>query len=315
MNLRQTITPLYGRVIVFLGLFVIFSGSIGPKIISGGLLKNGGFEIYGSIGKAIIFALIAFILLTLSRTKHLKLEAWRPWLLWWFAAAIFAWSISWLSVNNLINGQRDLLMFSWAHGGLWLGSFFIGLGCFGHKNLRLIWQNYRRDIIVAAGFGAIFYLFLYVVYALWLPLASIVMNQVSWLLEATGHVAAALPPNKLILDKFGITIAESCSGIESIALFTSLYAIVGLLEWRRLSKKLYFAIFPLALIVLFFFNIFRVYGLIVAGYHINPEIAFSLFHTYAGMLFFIVYSATFWSIAYKKIVKNPRREVVDESLA
>jgi len=58
---------------------------------------------------------------------------------------------------------------------------------------------------------------------------------------------------------------------------------------------------------LFVLNIVRVYGLIMAGYYINPEIAFSLFHTYAGMVFFILYSAVFWAVAYRYLIN--RKEV------
>ena len=108
-------------------------------------------------------------------------------------------------------------------------------------------------------------------------------------------------------DKFGITVAEFCSGIESIALFTALYAIVGLLDRHRLNIKRYLWIFPIALVLLFGLNIVRVYSLIMAGYYIDPEIAFSLFHTYAGMVFFILYSVVFWLVAYKYLLKAPRK--------
>jgi exosortase/archaeosortase family protein len=56
--------------------------------------------------------------------------------------------------------------------------------------------------------------------------------------------------------------------------------------------------------VLFGFNILRVFVLILGGYFINPHIAFSLFHTYAGMIFFIIYSALFWGVCYKYMLRN-----------
>jgi exosortase/archaeosortase family protein len=303
MIFRKTITPLYQRVIVFLGIFVVLSGSIGPKIISGDLLRSGGFEVYGSIGKAAIFTLIAFVILTWQKRK-LELDRWRPTSLIWILAGSSMFALSWLTVDALLAGQRDPATITLAHTALVLCIFCFFIGCFGIKNLLAIGRTYKRELVTALLFTVVFYLFLLFVYALWLPLASIVMNSVSWLLEASGHVTTTIPPNKLVLDKFGITVAESCSGIESIALFTSLYAIVGLIEWHRLNKKLYLIVFPAALVILFIFNILRVYGLIIAGYYISQEIAFSLFHTYAGMIFFIIYSAFFWTIAYKHLVKQ-----------
>ena len=174
----------------------------------------------------------------------------------------------------------------------------------GWANLTRLWDAYRRQLQLAAGIAVAFFAFLTLVYALWQPLASVVMYCVDALLRLTGLVTLVVPPNTLILDKFGITIAEYCSGIESIALFTGLYLIVGLLDWPRLNRRRYFIVFPFALLLLMALNVVRVYGLIVAGYFINPEIAFSLFHTYAGLVFFIIYSAIFWAVAYKHLVYN-----------
>jgi exosortase/archaeosortase family protein len=109
-------------------------------------------------------------------------------------------------------------------------------------------------------------------------------------------------PNILLTDKFGITVAESCSGIESIALFSGLYIIVGLLDRERLNIRRYIWVFPAALAMLFALNIVRVFALIAAGYYINAEFAFSLFHTYAGLIFFILYSVIFWAAFYRYLM-------------
>lgn len=302
MNLFKTITPLHKRVIVFLVFFVVISGAIGPRIISGDILERDGFEIYGSIGKATIFALISFVLLARHKKEKLSLEPWQPTLLTWTLAGFLAFILAWMNVDALLAGNREFMNLFLAHAGIWLCLIFAAIGCFGIKNITLLWRTYQREVMYSIAFAIVFYFFLLFIYSLWQPLAAVVMVSVSWLLEISGLVTAVIPPNVLVLDKFGITIAEYCSGIESIALFTSLYAVVGLLEWKQLNKKRYFIVFPFALLFLFVFNILRVYGLILAGYYINLEIAFSLFHTYAGMVFFIVYSALFWAIAYKYLV-------------
>jgi len=304
MRLFKTINPLLWRVIVFLCLFVGISGAAGPRIISGGILFQDGFGIYGGVGKAMIFALIAFVLLARHNKSRIELQPWQPLLLFWFAAAASFFVLAWVATTSLLAGHNDIQNLITAHGGLLLCLVFAAIGCFGPKNMQLLWRQYKREIVLSAGLAIAFFLFLTIVYALWQPLAAIVLYCVHNLLMFSGLQAVVVPPNTLIFDKFGITVAEYCSGIESIALFTSLYALVGLLDWKRLNVRRYIITFPFALIMLFMLNIVRVYALIMAGYYINTEIAFSLFHTYAGMIFFILYSAAFWAVAYKYLLKD-----------
>jgi exosortase/archaeosortase family protein len=304
LQLAKTIPPLLWRGIVFLIIFIALTGIIGPRIISGGILFRDGFALYGGIGKALIFGFIAFVLLVRHHKAVIKLRPWRPVLLGWLAAAAAAYIIAWASINRLLLGERELQHLLLAHSGLILSLILAAIGCIGPANIRLLWRSFRKVIIHSAVITAAFYLFLLAVYSLWQPLASTVLHSVNWLLGIAGLEAVVLPPYTLLFDKFGVTIAEYCSGVESIALFSGLYAIVGLLDWNRLNIRRYFIVFPFALLGLFACNILRVFGLIMAGYYINPEIAFSLFHTYAGMVFFILYSAVFWALAYKYLIKK-----------
>lgn len=303
-KLYKTITPLQQRVIVFALLFVVISGIIGPRIISGGILFRDGFALYGGIGKAVLFSLVAFALLVRHNKTKLVLKVWNPRLLYWIMLAVVCFALSWGATSNLLDDQRYFNHLFMAHAGLLVGLVFTALGCLGLENIKRIWVAYRREIINSLAIGISFYAFLQIVYLLWQPLASVVLVSVNALLNLNGLETTVLPPNTLMFDKFGITIAEFCSGVESIALFTGLYAVMGLLDWKKLNKKRYFVVFPIALLGLCLFNIARVYGLIMAGYFINPEIAFSLFHTYAGMVFFILYSAVFWAITYKYLLSS-----------
>lgn len=305
-KLYETITPLQQRVIVFGILFVTISGIIGPRIISGGIVFRDGFALYGGIGKAVLFSMVAFMLLVRHNRTVLHLRKWDSRLLYWLMAATICFALSWGAVSNLLIGERYSLHLFTAHAGLLTGLIFMGIACLGLKNSKKIWTAYKREIITSLIIGVSFYVFLQMVYLLWQPLATMVMISVQALLGLSGVETTIFPPHTLMFDKFGITIAEFCSGVESIALFTGLYAIMGLLDWKKLNKKRYFVIFPIALLGLCLFNIVRVYGLIMAGYFINPEIAFSLFHTYAGMVFFIIYSAVFWAVAYKYLLNNKR---------
>lgn len=301
----KTITPLMWRGIVFLCIFIGVTGLVGPKVIESDIMFRDGFGHYGGIGKALIFGLIAFGLLVRHNKTKVTLQSWSPVLVGWFGASLLAFVIGWMSLDMLLAGEQTVAGLVGSHGGLIISLVLAAVGCVGMHDARVLLQSYKREILWALGMAVFFYVFLLGVYALWQPLATIVLFSVDSLLHLTGLPAIILPPHTLMFDKFGITIAEFCSGVESIALFTSLYAVVGLLDWKRLNRRRYFIVFPFALLVLFGFNILRVYGLIMAGYYIDAEIAFSLFHTYAGMVFFIIYSAIFWVIAYKYLVPTP----------
>jgi len=307
MKFLAAITPLLWRVIAFLCSIIIISGIAGPRIISGGILFRDGFAIYSDIGKAVIFSLIAFVLLVRHNKVHIRLQPWQPALISWAIGAILFFALAWVGVTGLLDNETTIPNLVFAHAGLLFSLVFAGISCFGLRNIVIIYKTYRREIVSSAVIGIVFYFFLIAVYALWQPLASLVLTGVMGLLHIVGVQATLVIPNTLLFDKFGITVAEFCSGIESIALFTGLYAVVGLLDWPRLNKRRYFIVFPFALALLFGLNIIRVFGLIMAGYYINPEIAFSLFHTYAGLVFFVLYSAVFWAISYNYLLTNTAR--------
>ncbi|HEX6462485.1 MAG TPA: archaeosortase/exosortase family protein [Candidatus Saccharimonadales bacterium] len=303
MTFHKITTPLFKRVVIFLGLFVTISGLIGPRIIEGEILYRDGFDIYANFGKAAIFGLIAFWLLARRTSQQYALKAWQPILLLWLMFAVLFFCSLWLSVGSLLEDARTTPALITAHISLTCSVLCAALGTIGPSNLKKLWCIHKRPLLAAALIAVIFYLFLQAIYMLWQPLAAIVLWGVHSLLGLTAIATHILPPNILLTDKFGITIAEYCSGIESIALFSGLYIIMGLLERHRLRTRRYLILLPLALLVLFGINIVRIFMLIMAGYYINAEIAFSLFHTYAGMLLFIVYSAIFWALAYKHIIK------------
>jgi exosortase/archaeosortase family protein len=304
LHLSKTAAPLLTRAAVFLSLFIIFSGIIGPRIISHGLVSKDGFEIYGGAGKSLLFGVISLLLLIYRSDKKVELKAWKQADGIWLVLAVSAIFVAWVGVSKLIAG---------VHGADWpllvnlcivLSIILAGLGTFGLENLKKLIKTYKRELLISIGLGAIFYVFLLLAYSLWQILATIVLHSVDWLLKLVGISTTLLPGHTLELNKFSITIAQYCSGIESIALFTGLYGLIGVLDWERFNHKKLLVLFPAALIILFLLNILRVFVLILGGYYINPQIAFSLFHTYAGMLFFIVYSLIFWSVSYQWILTD-----------
>lgn len=307
MHIEKTAIPLLKRVAVFLCIFVGLSGGIGPTIIANNLLHKYGFFIYGTMGKTLIFGAIAFGLLAYHRKRFPSLNRFNQKSAIAFGSiCTVAYVIAWICVKHLITTNTpSLLTIASAHIFLLFSVVMVLYAVFGARNIVKLLRFYQKEFIISVLTAVGFAIFLELVYGLWRSLAFIVMHSVQWLLSLHNVHAEIFPPLTLVFDKFGVTIEKTCSGIESIALFSGLYALIGLIDKQKINFKKFFIALPIGLVGLFVFNIIRVYGLIAAGYYINPEIAFSLFHTYAGMVFFILYSGIFWGFAYKRIIKTP----------
>jgi exosortase/archaeosortase family protein len=298
-NFLTTSGPLLQRISVFLIIFVITSGFAGPRIINNGLLYKYYFTIYGPLGKALLFGTLAFSILIYRRLDEVKLERWRLHNIVWFVAGAVTYIYSWVGITHMLHNHSSSLATITTHLALLATIIFAALGCFSLNTVRQLIRTFRRQLLLALLLTVGFSILLYTVYGLWRVLSTIVLHGVRWLLARIGISSTVLPPETLLLNKFGISVSKYCSGIDSIALFSGLYIVVGMLDWMRLNHRRYLLAFIPGLLLLFGCNILRVFVLILGGYYINPKIAFSLFHTYAGLVFFILYSIIFWAVSYK----------------
>lgn len=294
----MAMNPMASRLAVFLSVFLVFSGLLGSMIVAHGLVSKYGFQIYGGAGKAMLFGLVCLVVLVYQRGLDLQVANWHLvngiWIL-----ALGSMGIAWYSASRLISGVHDATWPVTAHVSLIVAMLCTAVASFGPSNTWLFIRRYHRQILIASVLTILFYLYLDVVYGLWHVLAGIVLHSVAWLLRVVGVSVAVTRPNTLILRKFSITVAQYCSGIESIALFSALYIVFGVVDRKKINRPRFLMAFVPAIALLFLLNILRVFLLVVAGYYINPTIAFSLFHTYAGLAFFVLYTAAFWLICYK----------------
>ncbi|GEM_PF-3856643 len=92
---------------------------------------------------------------------------------------------------------------------------------------------------------------------------------------------------------FSVNIADTCSGIESIGLFAGIYLGLILFNYRRLRLgRALFLIVP-GLLGMYLVNLCRVYLLFLIGLTAGNA-ALDLFHTYLGMVLFVLYFLFFW---------------------
>ncbi len=89
-----------------------------------------------------------------------------------------------------------------------------------------------------------------------------------------------------ILDFF-VEVAESCSGIEGLALTTAFMGIYALMMKDDLRMgRFWLIVWPSALILSFILNVVRISILILIGAYVSPELAVNGFHSFAGWLSF-----------------------------
>lgn len=86
---------------------------------------------------------------------------------------------------------------------------------------------------------------------------------------------------------FYVEVAESCSGIEGLALITAFMGIYAIVMKDDLSMgRFWLIVWPAALFLSFLLNIVRISVLILIGAFVSPELAVNGFHSFAGWLSF-----------------------------
>jgi exosortase/archaeosortase family protein len=201
-----------------------------------------------------------------------------------------------LVVQKNISSNLGLLLAS--HFFLLLSSILLIPGVFGTPFIVKFFKIFKRELGICAGLSAVFYVAIWQVWKLWPLFSGAVLNTVRYLMSLTFPIVQVFPPRTLLVQKFAVSIEQSCSGLDSIFLFTCLYILIVLIDRRILNITKVLLVFIPALIGLFMVNILRVYLLVLIGVLISPQLAATLFHTYAGMVLFIVYFLLFLRFVY-----------------
>lgn len=278
---------------VFLGLFILISFIIGQKIVVSSLLFEFKIFIYGGMGKILLFSIFGFVLL--YRDRLLKLESYKfrkeniLFLIISFIATVSFYILE-LNINLFSPTFLSIILIHL----LFLSIFiFLILGIFGFKFIKDFFLEFKKELGYFLIFGIVVYSSMYQVWKLWPYLSSIVTSITVYLLGFIGDVIVI---NKYIVvfNGFAAEIGEACSGIYSIFIFSSLYLFAVILDWGKLNKKKIILVFIPAVIGAFFVNVFRVVLLFAVGGLFSEKVALGLYHSYTGMIFFLIYFSVFW---------------------
>jgi exosortase/archaeosortase family protein len=281
---------------IFITLFILFSIVIGSQLYQHGILENWKIEIYGRIGYILLFSIVGFILLYREKLlKFNKYEITKTDIFALFCSLVFLFLFYMFEVNAY-KFEISFLKLILIHF-IGIGIFaFLALGVYGVKFIDDFIKKFKKEIIYFLIFGVIVYSFMNLVFDLWRPLSYLVLNITRFLL-GFGNVLV-VNSDILVFEGFAVKIAEACSGIYSIFIFSALYIFAVLLDWKKLNHKKAILMFIPAVIGAFLVNVLRVFLMMVIGGYLSEGVALGLYHSYTGMIFFLVYFFIFWKLSY-----------------
>ncbi len=175
---------------------------------------------------------------------------------------------------------------------------FLVLAIFGLDFTKNFIKQFKKSLSIFTLFGVIYYFAFLQFQNLWKFFSTIVTKILYFLFKLTHkNVLIYLkdPEGPILgVNKFIVSIGKPCSGIDSMLLFTSLYTLIFIIDRHKINKKRMLLLFIPGLIGIFFFNVIRVYLLMLVGIYYDPEFAVGLFHQNVGWILFIIYFALFY---------------------
>jgi exosortase/archaeosortase family protein len=288
---------------VFILAFVIFSAIIGTKIFTNNFIETWKIGIYARVGYILLFSIAGFILLYRKRLTEFQKYKYKLKDGIMAGLSIIALVGFYIIEVNSANIELNILNIILVHA-LGISIFILlALGIYGIKFVKHFTKSFKKELLYFIIFGIIVYSFMNVVWSLWPYFSAGVLVVVKFLLSILGIEVQVLGPSTISVHGFAVQIAEACSGIYSIFIFTALYLFIVLLDWNKMNKKKASLVLIPAVAGAFAFNIIRVFVLMLVGAYISRDIALGLYHSYSGMIFFLIYFILFWGLLYKWMKK------------
>lgn len=270
-----------------------------------------------SITNALIFGVVVFVMLTHKSIFEIKTFKTKGSQTWFFLLAVLFFVLHYL-FKFLIN--RNLDFFSqapllWGIVKVLIQILFAGsvfLGVFGLDFTKHMLKTYKNQILTTIIVTVAFFILMLLVQNLWTYFSSAISEMLyrvfSIFFENVTYkpFVASFTMQEgggplLGINGFRAIVGKPCSGIDSFLLFTSLYVLIFILDYRKLDRSKAAFAYLIGIIGMFLVNTVRILLLFIIGAYVDRDFAIGLFHTNAGWLLFIVYFFVFWFIASKYI--------------
>ncbi len=303
LHLEKGFKQFLWNTLYFVILFIIFSGIVGVSVFSNGLLNTWKLEIYGRIGYIILFSMAGFILLYRKRLTEFKAFKRKTRDTIMLVLSFLLLGGFYILSNNINKINSSIINIIWFHIFALSIFVFLVLGVYGVGFVKSFVKKFKKELVYFLIFGIIVYSLMKAVWSLWPYLSLGVLESVKFLLRIIGINVEILGPAIIRVNGFAVEIAEACSGIYSIFIFSALYLFIVFLDWNKMNKKKAIAVFIPAVLGAFAFNILRVFILMLVGAYISRDLALGLYHSYSGMIFFLIYFGLFWWGCYRWMKK------------
>jgi exosortase/archaeosortase family protein len=269
---------------------------------------------------ACLFGLVSFIILSFKKLIKIKDFDFKKHQIAFLILSIF-FLVGQYLFKFMINQNTDFFLQNtlfWGIIKILINVLFVislALGIFGLHFVKYMFKDYKKEIILFVVLSVAFFILMLLVQNLWTVFSGIIskmlfiifslfFDNVTYKPYVVSFTMVEGGGPLLGINNFKAIIGKPCSGIDSFLLFTSLYALIFILDYKRLKKGLTIALFFVGVIGMFLTNAFRIMALFIVGAYVDPKFAIGLFHTNVGWIFFIIYFFIYWSIVSRFMYKK-----------
>lgn len=268
---------------------------------------------------ALMFGFIAFLILTYHRLVNLKSPKFKQHQYWFMLLAVLFLVTQYLFKYAVNQHTAFFLLHTtfWGVIKILINVLFIislGFAVYSIDFIRQFVKTFKKEVVVCIIISIVFYGVMLLFQNLWLVFSSIVsgilydvfhifFDNVNYLPFVPSATMTEGGGPVLMLGNFSAIIGKPCSGIDSLLLFTSVYALIFILDRKKLNITRAIIAFFIGAVGMFATNILRIFLLFIIGAYISPTFAIGLFHSNVGWILFIAYFAIFWYIASKFVYK------------
>ncbi len=292
--------------IISLSIFLLFNTILG-YLHSRQYLSTEPFKMAAFLG----YVIIVFYFLCREKILNFKPRKYETKTLWLIIPLFFILYVIWQLKHNSFYysnfiAHNNYLRYSFANFFV-LFPIIVAI-IFGIKNIKEFYKKTKKGISLTG----IFSLFIVGVWELREEIANnpfflkIITKSAYFLLQVfSGNVFIDITAKQPIIgiNDFLVSINKSCSGIDSIVIFSAAFLLIAAKERRSINLSMFMPFFFLGIVGLFFVNILRITVLILVGGFYSPNLSVGLFHTNAGWVLFLAYFFVMMTIFERKVKK------------
>lgn len=273
---------------------------------------------------ALLFGLVAFSIYSFNDLKKIKKYSFDRKQYIFMGLTLISLILKYLLLF-MINAHTEFFMQAVTFWGVIkifttiLFVIMLTLSVFSIKFVKEFAKKFKKEILLVIGLSVTFFFLMLLVQNLWTVFSSTIseilyrlfslfFDDVIYKPFVVSFTMAEGGGPLLGVNGFRAIVGKPCSGIDSFLLFTSLYALIAILDFKKLHKPKTIAFFFIGVAGMFLTNLLRIFALYMVGVYYDAKFAVGLFHTNVGWILFIGYFFVFWWIASKFVyLKDPEQ--------